>query len=323
MIKRAVLFLSLSLIVVGLLPIMSSTAQQDQPLTLRWNPKAGYAATFMLSTSGTAGQNISVRTENYTIRVDSLDGGVAHFTAHGEIVPDSAPLPFRFQRALFPQFMYTVDPLGEMVVPDGQPFPLFQNVPILPEEPISVGSTWSGGPVGILPDVNVGPIPFTFTSSVTSIEIFKGEKCAVIGTDYKVDFPSGREIDDAVSRTGPGRRRSAGGAGRADRRGGQGFAREQGGNSAERFYCRGGRSENQGMERARCDHSGGRSGNAGEIPREAGRSGDGYCRDAGRGPGCRNNRNRRNAFGLLVQCRQRNSAESGFDVERSEIHINE
>jgi hypothetical protein len=164
----------------------SRSIAQDEPLTLRWAPKAGYSATFMVSTSGKRGENIAVQSEDFTVKVDSVDGGKAHFTVTGEPVADSSPLPFRFQRALFPEFTYTVDSMGNTEAPAGQPFPPFQDVPILPEGAVKVGETWSGGPVGILPDANVGPIPFTYTSSVMSVEIYKGERCAEIDTDYKV-----------------------------------------------------------------------------------------------------------------------------------------
>jgi membrane-associated protease RseP (regulator of RpoE activity) len=75
--------------------------------------------------------------------------------------------------------------MGQTEIPYGQPFPPFINVPLFPEAEVSVGSTWSGGPVGILPDKNVGNIPFTYESTLTSIASFRGENCAVIDTTYE------------------------------------------------------------------------------------------------------------------------------------------
>jgi hypothetical protein len=169
---------------------IASAEDSSAGVTLRWSPKQGDKLTCNVSSTGTHDGNVLGRTENFTISVGSIAEGKIQFVATGEPVPNNAPLAYRFQRAVFPEFKYTVDPLGNTDSPVGQPFPLFINIPVLPSEPVSEGSTWSGGPIGILPDINAGPIPFTFTSKVESIAEYHGEKCAQIETDYKVALPA-------------------------------------------------------------------------------------------------------------------------------------
>lgn len=160
---------------------------------LRFDPEPGAEYTYSLTTSGTRGDRIAVRTEYYTVSIADLTDGKFGLIAEGEDVADGAPLAYRFQRAYFPQFPYTIDELGATDIAFGQPFPPFVNIPILPEEEISVGSTWSGGPSGILPDRNVGTITFTFQSTVKSIASYRGENCAVIETSYEVALEGGRQ----------------------------------------------------------------------------------------------------------------------------------
>jgi len=154
--------------------------------TLRWTPSPGARYTYMLSSTGTRGESINVRTEYFEYEIISQADGVTEIVASGEPVPDGAPLAYRFQRALFPDFPLTIDTYGNTDMTAGQPFPNFINIPILPEEPVSEGYSWSGGPVTILPDANAGGIPFIYSSTMTSVANFRGEDCAVIETVYSV-----------------------------------------------------------------------------------------------------------------------------------------
>ncbi len=163
---------------------------------LRWKPELGAVYTYMLSTSGTHGESIMVNTENFRIEVVDIGGPPNDYislVAWGEDVPENAPLAFRFQRSLFPEFPYTVDSYGNTEAMTGQPFPPFLNVPILPEDRITEGMSWAGGPVGILPDANVGAIPFTCSSTVTSIADYRGDECVFIDTVYEVAIEEGKQ----------------------------------------------------------------------------------------------------------------------------------
>jgi len=184
----AVLFLTIS--------VSSPALGQDDsgPYTLRWNPETGRVYTYMFSTSGSIGDNISVATENFTIQIDDAGDGLLQMRANGDSIPDSARLGLRFQRTYWPEFTFTVDSLGNYEAPAGQPFPVFLNIPILPDGAVSEGFSWSGGPVGILPDPNVGTIPFTFESTISSIADYQGDMCALIVSDYSVSLD-----DDAQS----------------------------------------------------------------------------------------------------------------------------
>jgi hypothetical protein len=156
---------------------------------LRWGPQEGGQHVYVVSVSGTKGESVAVSTEDFTIRVVEVVDGVTHFVAAGEPVPEGARLGYRFQRALFPSFPYTVDPLGRFEVRRGQPFPVVLNMPLFPEEEVAIDSEWSGGPVDILPDANVGAIPFVYTSTLASVADFRGEQAAVIETEYTVCLP--------------------------------------------------------------------------------------------------------------------------------------
>jgi len=189
-IRAATRVLPFALII--LLAVASPSIGQDEGATesesylLRWSPTEGERYTYMLSTSGIRGEAIAVRSEDFTIEVVEASEGVFSLVARGEPVPDGARLGLRFQRSLFPQFAYTVDSLGSTTSSPGQPFPPFLNIPILPEREVAVGATWSGGAVAILPDANVGSIPFEFESTLSSTADFMGEECAVIETAYTV-----------------------------------------------------------------------------------------------------------------------------------------
>jgi hypothetical protein len=173
-------------VILSIPPNASAQEQNGTDYTLRWSPAVDSEYEYSLSISGTHNGNVTVRTEDFVVRVVDESDGAFHFDATGEPVPPSARLGYRFQRALFPTFPYTVDELGNHMVPRGQPFPPFVNIPILPEEPVEVGGTWSGGPVGILPDPNVGFVPFTYESTLDSVVDYRGQMCAVIKTDYTV-----------------------------------------------------------------------------------------------------------------------------------------
>jgi len=173
-------------------PAQDETAPSaDTGYLLRWSPELQAAYACMLSTSGTRGESIAVRTENFTIEVTGDPGGPFTFTAKGEPVPEGAALALRFQRALFPEFRWTVDSLGQTETEKSQPFPPFCNIPIFPEDRVREGSSWSGGPVAVLPDANVSAIPFTFESTLISVSDFQGERCAVIESTYSVCLPEG------------------------------------------------------------------------------------------------------------------------------------
>jgi len=190
--KYAIFSLLIAIMLGFLIPAIPSTVQENpggsagETYLLRFNPEPGAVYTYSLSTSGNRGERIAVRSENYTVIVgEQGDQGFA-ITAVGEDVPEGAPLGYRFQRAYYPQFLYTINKLGATEISNGQPFPPFINIPILPEGEVNIGSTWSGGPVGILPDKNVGTVPFTYVSTLTSVASFRGENCAVIETNYSV-----------------------------------------------------------------------------------------------------------------------------------------
>ena len=170
-------------------PATAGETGSSSDVTLRWSPKQGSTYVYRVSTTGTHGERITGRTEDFTLTVDSVADGKVQFIATGEPVPDSAPLAYRFQRALFPVSRYTIDFFGNTEAAPGQPYPLFLNIPIFPDGPVSVGSKWTGGPVGIIPDINVGPIPFSFTSTYSSVSTYLQEECVVIDTDYKVALP--------------------------------------------------------------------------------------------------------------------------------------
>jgi len=165
----------------------------DGPWELRWDPEVGRTFTYMLSRSGMYGENIAVRTENFDFRIADETDGVFSIVAIGETPSDDSRLGFRFQRALWPQFEYTVDEYGHTEKPFGQPFPPFMNVPLFPEEEIAIGDIWCGGPVEILPDPNAGAIPFTYTSTFTEFTTFRGDRCAVIESEYTVALQNGAQ----------------------------------------------------------------------------------------------------------------------------------
>ncbi len=181
--------------VVLILCLLSSPtfAQDDDSYLLKWSPETGRSYTYRVSTTGLLGDNYVGTAENFTIQFDSFDGGLYQVIAEGETVPDGARLGIRFQRSYWPDFPYTIDELGHTDVATGQPFPVFYNIPILPDGPVVEGTTWSGGPIGILPDPNVAAIPFTFDSTVTSISNYDGELCALIETTYEVALDDGAQ----------------------------------------------------------------------------------------------------------------------------------
>jgi hypothetical protein len=189
---RNLLLISL-LVPIYIIPALQQAIAEDTDTsagtTLRWNPKVGSSYTYLLSSYGTHGEQITGRSEDFTVVANQVSSGGTEFIATGEKVPDGASLAYRFQRSLFPQSKYTVDSLGNTTTSPGQPFPLFINIPVFPKGPVSEGSVWEGGPAGIIPDTNVGPIPFTYTSKLTSIATYLGERCALIDTDYKVALP--------------------------------------------------------------------------------------------------------------------------------------
>ncbi len=166
----------------------------NETYLLRWNPTVGATYKYMLSTSGSRGETIRVLTEDFELEVIGESDGIFQFEAVGESVPDSARLGYRFQRKLFSPFEFSVDEYGNFQTPPGQPFPPFVNIPILPEEEVSIGDTWSGGPVGILPDPGAGVVPFTYISTLDNIAAYREQTCAIIETDYIVALP-----EDAVS----------------------------------------------------------------------------------------------------------------------------
>jgi hypothetical protein len=168
-----------------------SAAQDSNTYLLRWAGEPGQRFEYRLSTSATHGDSIAVRTETFTVEVTDKIGDEIHFIATGETVPDTAPLSLRFQRALFTDFPYTINTLGVTVAPLGQPFPPFLNVPAFQEGDVAIGATWSGGPVGILPDANAGAIPFSYESTFTEVTNYLGEQCAVIETRYTLALPDG------------------------------------------------------------------------------------------------------------------------------------
>jgi hypothetical protein len=190
-IKNPGSILSAVICILVTLAITSPAPAQDNsgPYTLRFNPETGRNYTYLVSTTGTSGDNISVGSEHFSFQAESTAEGNFHMTAIGEAVPENARLGIRFQRAYWPEFSWTIDSLGYMSVEEGQPFPPFRNVPMLPSEPVSEGSTWSGGPIGILPDPNAGTIPFTYESILTSVAEYEGDMCAIIETRYTVAMP--------------------------------------------------------------------------------------------------------------------------------------
>ena len=184
------------IMLVSLILPVPSTAQDAETGSgdawlLRFSPEPGSSLVYSLSTSGTRGDRIAVMSEDYTITTGAMENGKYIMIAEGEDVPDGAQLGFRFQRAYWPQFVYEIDEFGATLSPYGQPFPPFVNVPILPEQEVSTGSTWSGGPVGILPDKNAGLIQFIYESTLESVAVFRGENCAVIETVYSVAMGEG------------------------------------------------------------------------------------------------------------------------------------
>lgn len=178
-----------SVLICSVLSISASAQDADSTLqtySLQWTASQGDRFLYMLSTSGTRGESIAVRTENFTFEAASVNEGKISFIAAGEPVSDRARLGYRFQRAMFPEFPFTVDSLGYTSVDAGQPFPVFLNIPVFPGYDVREGDIWSGGPIDILPDPTIGPIPFNFTSTLSSVADFRGERCAVIDTDYDV-----------------------------------------------------------------------------------------------------------------------------------------
>jgi hypothetical protein len=198
MTKRAYLFtgllavLFISILTSSMLFAQEST-DSEGPWILRWAPPVGRTFTYMLSQSGVHGDNIAVRTENFEVRIDSETDGVFHLVATGETPSENSRLGFRFQRALWPEFDYSVDEYGNTEMPTGQPFPPFINIPLFPEEEVGTGDTWSGGPVDILPDPNAVSIPFTYSSTLTELTTFRGDQCAVIETAYDVALDDGAQ----------------------------------------------------------------------------------------------------------------------------------
>jgi len=194
--KLPVLFLFLAAVAIFILSPPADLLAQDDPVeyTLRFAPEDGARYIYGLTIRGTSGDAIVTHSETFRIDVNFTADGNFYYTATGELIPDNAPLPIKFQRALFTEFSYTIHPDGTTLTDTVQPFPPFYNVPILPENSVSIGDTWSGGPVDILPDMNVGAIPFTFESTLTEQANCRGQQCAVIETVYTVAFS-----DDAVS----------------------------------------------------------------------------------------------------------------------------
>ncbi|MFH1676374.1 MAG: PDZ domain-containing protein [bacterium] len=170
---------------------MKSSAQDETPKSylLRWRAEAGAKYAYLLSTSGLHGERIAMRSEKYEVNVTGVSDGTISFDAKGETVPDNARLGYRFQRSYFPDFPFTVSELGVTEAAPGQPFPVFVNVPIFPEQEVKIGDKWSGGPEIVLNDPNVGGIPFDYESTLSSVADFRGEDCAVIETDYTVNIP--------------------------------------------------------------------------------------------------------------------------------------
>lgn len=158
---------------------------------LRWAPQPQSRAVYMLSSRTTRGESIGVRSERLTLRARAVEDGRTEFTVTGEPSPPNAPLAYRFQRALFGVMTFTVDELGNAEIPAGQPLPPFVNVPVFPERAVREGESWSGGPVAVFQDVNVGEVPFTYTSTLKAVEIYRGQRCAVIESEYQVALPEG------------------------------------------------------------------------------------------------------------------------------------
>ena len=196
--KRASFFPGLLVVLIAgalITPLLHAqeSTDGDGPLLLRWAPDVGRTYTFMISQSGVHGDNIAVRSENFDMRIDAETDEGYRLIFTGETPSDSARLGFRFQRALWPEFEYTVDEYGHTVMPSGQPFPPFINIPVFPEDAVDIGDTWSGGPVSILPDPNAGAIPFTYSSTLTEFATFRGDRCAVIETTYDVALDDGAQ----------------------------------------------------------------------------------------------------------------------------------
>ena len=198
-IRQVITVIPIILIFSLVIILLPSNAQDEiddtdnESYLLRFDPEPGAEYTYSLTTSGIRGDRIAVRTEYYTVSIAGLNDGKFGLIAEGEDVAEGAPLGFRFQRAYFPQFPYTIDELGNTDIAFGQPFPPFVNIPIFLEQEIPVGFTWAGGPVGILTDRNVGTISFNYTSLLTSIASYRGENCAVIETSYEVALEEGRQ----------------------------------------------------------------------------------------------------------------------------------
>ncbi|HEX9744866.1 MAG TPA: PDZ domain-containing protein [bacterium] len=168
--------------------IRAQNGEQEKYL-LRWDPQDGMRYTYELSTTGTRGENIAVRAEEFVLEVMRNMDGRIDFAVSGEDVPDRARLGLRFQRAYFPSFDFSVDENGNYEVERGQPFPPFMNIPIFPDFEVGEGDIWSGGPVPVLNDANVGFIPFSYSSTLMSKAEFRGEQCVVIETEYTIDLP--------------------------------------------------------------------------------------------------------------------------------------
>jgi len=173
-------------------PWSAANAQDESDeYTLRYAPVDGTTYFYNLTTRGTSGETTVVNTESFTFDVVVNPEGSFSYTARGEEIPENAPLGIRFQRALFQDFNYIIQPDGSTYPEKVQPVPQFYNVPIFPDAPVKVGDTWSGGPVDVLPDMNVGAIPFTYVSTLTEVASFKGQQCVVIETDYSAALPDG------------------------------------------------------------------------------------------------------------------------------------
>lgn len=180
----------LSILIFSIIPLLPSISHAqtnvgaDEKYILRWTPEMGTKHWYQISTSGTKAGADAVRTGKFIYEIVNAENGITTVVAVGEPIANKAPLAYRLQRSLFPNFPFEVDEFGNTKLQQGQPFPLFINIPVFPKEELGVGSEWSGGPVGIIPDPNVGLIPFSYKSKLKSIEEFRGEKCAVIETDY-------------------------------------------------------------------------------------------------------------------------------------------
>jgi len=183
------LFLGLA---ISTAPWSAAGAQDEvEGYTLRYAPVDGTTYVYNLTTRGTSGESVVVNTESFTFDVVENREGSFSYTVSGEQMPENAPLGIRFQRALFPECNYIIQPDGSTYPEKVQPIPQFYNVPVFPDTPVIVGDTWSGGPVDVLPDMNVGAIPFTYVSTLTEIASFRGQQCVVIETDYSAALPDG------------------------------------------------------------------------------------------------------------------------------------